>query len=607
MSPWQVNIYENGQLLHSAQRSGPLELGRQDEGEPGPYTQRMLTGRYRLIIARREEQTISRRHVLLEECPDGRVRVTNLSTTQPVHLPGGGEVRPGAEAELALPLDLTVGPKAVRVRESDPEETTLRCLPEGTQAPAAGDPTTMSLFPTLAAPSVGSGEGRALVHWLRSAMGVFQSAASSSDFFAQAARAVVSMAGLDSGRVLLFDGAGWQTRALYAEPRLSREAPPEPSRIILTKVREEKKTFWELPGGSSSASLVGVTAVVAAPILDRNGDVIGALYGDRRQRSGLGGAEPITELQALLVELLASGVAAGLARLEQEQAAVAARVRFEQFFTPELARRLDEDPDLLSGRDADVTVMFADIWDFSRLSEHLPGPRTVEWVNDVLGALSECVLAERGVLVEYIGDELMAMWGAPVPLPDHAARACRAALAMTGRVAQLNERWESVLGGPMRLGIGINSGPARVGMIGSQYKFKYGPLGPTANLASRVQGATRYFKARVLLTRATREPLGPEFALRRVCRVRVVNVAEPVDLYELGAEAGSGWQSCRADYERALERFEKRSFGTAVRILGNILNEHPEDGPSLVLMARAVTYLMPRPPAFDPVWELPGK
>src|SRR5207244_4923878 len=121
----------------------------------------------------------------------------------------------------------------------------------------------------------------------------------------------------------------------------------------------------------------------------RHGAVIGALYADRRRGSGSAGAGPITEVEALFVELLARGVAAGLARLEQEQSALAARVQFEQFFTPELARQLAEQPDPLKGRDAEVTVLFCDIRGFSRISERLGPAGTVEWIGDVLAALSE--------------------------------------------------------------------------------------------------------------------------------------------------------------------------------------------------------------------------
>src|SRR5262249_22323721 len=159
---------------------------------------------------------------------------------------------------------------------------------------------------------------------------------------------------------------------------------------------------------------------------------------------------------------------------------------------------------------------------------------------------------------DYIGDELMAMWGAPVQQPDHARRACRAALDMLAQLPKLNQIWQPILEEPLGLGIGINTGEARVGNVGTARKFKYGPLGNTVNLASRVQGATKYLKARLLITQATRNKLDAGFSTRRLCRVRVVNIQEPVVLYELVAPGQVGPPDLKAGYEKALDEFEKQ-------------------------------------------------
>ena len=197
----------------------------------------------------------------------------------------------------------------------------------------------------------------------------------------------------------------------------------------------------------------------------------------------------MTELEARLVELLAGAVGAGLARLEEEKHAAAARVRYEEFLTPELARHLLEQPDLLAGRAVEVTVLFADIRGFSGVCERLGPAETVRWVSDVLGELSDCVQAEAGVLVDYIGDELMAMWGAPADQPDQADRACRAARAMLGRLPALDTRWRTIdwPAGSRSASASTPAWPTSATSARS-YKFKYGPLGPTANLASRVRG-----------------------------------------------------------------------------------------------------------------------
>jgi adenylate cyclase len=605
MGQWHLRIYENQQLLQSLDLAGPVELGRQEEGEEGPYAQRETNGRCRLVIARREEQSVSRKHALLEPAGPTDVQLTNLSTTLPIRLGDGREVKPGVSCRVALPAALSLGRKAVRVQQADDSQPLLS-LAEVAQPP--GPAVGATLFPSLAVHGGRTLDSAAVVRWLRATMGVFQSAASTSDFFARAAQAVVDMVGLDTGRVLLLENDTWQTLALSTVPWALGETPREPSRRMLARVRQEKRTFWELPSmpAAAGASLRGVTAVVAAPILDRGGAVIGALYGDRRSRRPASAAPPITELEALLVETLASGVAAGLARLEQERAALAAQVRFEQFVTPEIARQLLNNPDLLTGRNVEATLLFCDICGFSRVSERLDPTTTVAWVSDVMEALTECVRAEEGVLVNYVGDELIAMWGAPVEQADHARRACRAGLQMLGVLPRLNERWQAALQEPIELGVGVNTGVVCAGNTGSQYKVQYGPLGSAVNLASRVQRATRYLRTPMLLTGATREQLGDALPTRKLCTVRAVHIAQPVDLYEAVAEPAPKWADLNQRYGQALAEFERGDFAVAKQTLEELLTAH-DDGPARVLLSRAIAWGQSKSAPFNSVWELPGK
>jgi adenylate cyclase len=217
------------------------------------------------------------------------------------------------------------------------------------------------------------------------------------------------------------------------------------------------------------------------------------------------------------------------------------------------------------------------------------------------------VLKEEGVLVDYIGDELMAMWGAPGDQPDHAARACRAALAILDRIPELNKRWHSTLGGDMQLGIGINTGIAYVGNVGSRHKFKYGALGNTVNLGSRVQGATKYFKACILVTEETARHLDDSFMTRRLGRVRVVGIETPVQLYELFSPDWAFGCQAKENYERALELFEKKEFNAAARTLGNWRFQCSSDEPVLVLMYRAVRAQVEGPHRDHPVMVLTDK
>src|SRR5438132_11366649 len=558
---YQIRVYENQQLLHSFECEGVVELGRQAEGESGPFRQKRDAGRTRLVIAHLNEPSLSRKHVLIEPIALDRFRVTNLSSTQPLYSLEGGELKYQTWRELAAPAVLTLGKKTLRIQPAESSSEGLQALAEAVTPPRSVVLPKPSFFP-LAQPAGEQMSTQGFVRWLRSAMDVLQSAASSSDFFERAAGAVVQMVGLDSGRVLLLNQGEWQTQATRTAHLVAAESDWRPSQHVLGCVCREKRTFWEMPSvvATPAVSLIGVKAVVAAPILRRDGTVIGALYGERRRESGFLNDKPITELEAMLVELLAGGVAAGLARLQQEKAALAARVQFEQFFTPELSRQLEARPDLLKGRDTEVTLLCCHIRGFSRISERLGPAGTIEWLGAAMGALSDCVRAHAGVLMDYIGDELIAMWGAPESQPDHAQLACRAALDMLVALPKMNERWQPVLGEPMDLGIGINTGIAQVGNTGTHHKFKYGALGNTVNLASRVQGATKHLKTRLLITGATQARLDAGFEARRLGRVRVVNIHEPVDLYELPPPGHPCWAEAKREYEAGLAEFEQGKF-----------------------------------------------
>jgi len=607
---WQLRVYEQQRLVHTLEGSGSIELGRQTVGEPAPFGEIRDSSVRRLIIARFDEDSVSRKHVRLDPLPNDQVRVTNLSSKLPVFVSGNMEVAPAKVVETSLPTVLTIGNRTIRMQPIAPlpEENSppLLSLIQATIPPLA----TPRIREIDSKPSTAMGmETDQLFRWLQAAMGVLQGVAGSREFFPRAARAVVDLVGLDSGRVLLLDEGNWRVQAVEYLP--GEQSSPDwlPSRQVLSNLMAQKRTFWIGAQGNAdrAQSLIGMDAVVAAPILNAAGEVIGALYGDRKQVSAHGASSPITRLQASLVELLAGAVAAGLACMEQEQAAVRARVQFEQFFTPELSRQLEAEPDLLRGRDCAITVLFCDIRHFSRYSERLGPAKTVEWISDVLGELSECVLAHKGVLVDYMGDELMAMWGAPAEQPDQARQAASAALDMMALIPKLCERWEATLGGPMGFGVGVNSGIARVGNMGTERKFKYGPLGNTVNVASRVQGATKYLKAPLLITRETQARLGADFLARRICQVRVVNIKEPMALYELSPAGRKGWGELTRGYESALERFERRDHEGAMRQLFQLLNDHPDDGPALVLLSRVIAHRDADPAAFDPVWELPGK
>ena len=269
--------------------------------------------------------------------------------------------------------------------------------------------------------------------------------------------------------------------------------------------------------------------------------------------------------------------------------------QFTDFFSPELAAELDRNPALLDGERRDLTILFSDIRGFSRIAERLSPEDTCALVLDVMERLTCRIRAHRGVVVDYIGDAVLAIWNAPADQPDHALLACRAALAMLEELPGLNERWAERIGGPFGLGIGLNTGNALVGNTGSHSRFKYGPLGHAVNLASRVEGATKQLGVPVLITGSTHAALGEhDLATRRLGRVAFVGLDHPVDLYELHpGPLDPTWRTRRDTYEEGLSQFEACEMPRACRAFHRLLEgqEGRYDLPTLGLLGRAIEHM----------------
>jgi adenylate cyclase len=602
-SSLQVQVYDDQVMLYSVEGECPMVLGRQKTPDE-PWLSSTSQG-CRVVIAPFDDIGVSRELARLQALSPTCWRLHNASRTITIRLQDGTEIRPGNAADVPMPLHLSMGKRWVRITLPNNESSSISGKTEKTPAPKSFQDLKQR-FPAL--PKLARHEANSLeiIKWLQTVMNVLQSASTAGEFFEHAVHGVVDMAGLEVACVLMREEGAWQIRAVHR--RSSHDEGPiwHPSDQILRRVLIEKKTFWLTPEEhlQESQSARVLDAAGAAPILDVQGRVLGVLYGERRLEIH-GTKVRLGELEATIIELLAGSVAAGLARIAQEKAALSARVQFEQFFTAELAMELASQPNMLEGREADVTILFCDIRGFSRISDRIGPARTVQWASAVLQTLSECVLATQGVLVNYIGDALMAMWGAPRIQADHARRACNAALAMLDSLEGLQAHWQDTIGEPLAIGIGINSGRSCVGNIGSLRKFMYGPSGTPVNLASRVEGATKYLRLPLLITGTTRQQLDSSFCLRRLCDVRVVNIPDPVELFELAAPGQPGWEALKTGYEQALLEFESQELRLAARTLAAVLADHPNDGPSLLLLARAVNALVHN--GFERIWELPGK
>ena len=362
MQPVKLKIYDKGQPVAEFPIEGVIKLGRQDQGQRGPYQREGD----KVIIASSQHKGISRNQASIELRDGEFVLVSNLSASVPIETDQGPILRrEDGPRRFQLPLLLTIGDRACRLEQEEPLTEGLQSLDEVTLPPGSE----VERVPLQDLMASGGGLDHAeLVRWFRSASSVFQSAATSSNFFGQAVQSVATLVSLDYAKVLTRNGDSWVTEASYPSDF-------EHSDTIVKEVCREKRTFRRMPctdlGSGRPISLEQVSALVAAPILNRDAEVIAVLYGDRRRMHN--NRIEISELEAMLVEMLACGVAGGIARLEEEQNALEARVQFEQFFTPQLARQLESEPTLLDGREAEISILFCDI---SRLQPNQPRDRT---------------------------------------------------------------------------------------------------------------------------------------------------------------------------------------------------------------------------------------
>jgi adenylate cyclase len=198
---------------------------------------------------------------------------------------------------------------------------------------------------------------------------------------------------------------------------------------------------------------------------------------------------------------------------------------FGQYLSKEVVDEIAEDPNniKLGGSKKQLTILFSDIADFTSISEDMEPEELVSHLNRYLSALTGVIINHRGTLDKYIGDAIMAFWGAPIDIEDHARRATEAALAMQVELKNFPS---------FATRIGVHTGEVVVGNIGSDLRFNYTAMGDAVNLASRMEGLNKYLGTHILISETTRRALGDDLACRMVGRVRVKGRSEPIDIFE---------------------------------------------------------------------------
>ncbi|MFO0867298.1 MAG: adenylate/guanylate cyclase domain-containing protein [Gemmataceae bacterium] len=498
-----VMYRQNRETIEHAE--GDIEFGR----GPGGSVRRVVLS----------DPFVSRDQLRIRSNPSGTVTVENLSRKRELTLHPNQMLSPGETANVDLPATMTVGETSIRVGAAAPPDFDFATLAHW-KAPIDRGKESLRLFDLGDMPSP-----ERLTYWIQQTLAWQNEASDLRDLTQRTCKAAVEMVGLDQAMLLTQQGESWRIDALHS----ASQAKPRFSQTLVAHICETKETAYQSEGTFDihAPSLAGVESVVVSPIFSMQGEVVAALYGSRfRARHGHVGIRP---LEAQMIQMLAGGIGSRLTR----DAALRTRVQFERFFSPELVRQLEANPNLLEGMHQTITVLMCDLRGFTAMSERIEPAVTCVILQDVMERLTACILQEDGVVVDYAGDGILAMWNAPAPQPDHAARACRAGQSMLAVLPALNDRWAAVAQTTIGLGIGINTGAALVGNTGSKTRLKYGPHGFVVNLASRVQSATKQFGEALLLTESVCRELRNADCCREAGKATLQGVQGEVPLFRL--------------------------------------------------------------------------
>jgi adenylate cyclase len=290
--------------------------------------------------------------------------------------------------------------------------------------------------------------------------------------------------------------------------------------------------------------------------------------------------------------------------LAEEEERKRIRKAFESYVAPTVVQEMLKHPEQLrlGGERREITVLFTDIRGFTTLSEKLDPEVLANLLHDFLNPMSNIIINRGGTIDKYIGDAIMALFGAPLPQADHPKLACRAALEMDATLQALNQEWAAQGRPPLMIGVGINTGLVAVGNMGSDRLFDYTAIGNDVNLASRLEGLNKYYGTHILISQTTAEALGNDFILKDVDQVKVKGKTEATRIYELLGEGEPDPATARylELYHRALALYREGRFAESQNAFKGILEIHPQDA-TCQRYAALIQKLLETPPG--PGWE----
>ncbi len=286
---------------------------------------------------------------------------------------------------------------------------------------------------------------------------------------------------------------------------------------------------------------------------------------------------------------------------------------FQHYVASNVVDKMLADNELprFGGERRELTVLFSDIRGFTSFSEKRGPEEVVQNLSEYLTSMVEIIFANQGTLDKFVGDEIMALFGAPLYFADHAEKACQTALQMVTKLRQIQKRWSAEKKDYFQIGIGINSGKMIVGNLGSAQLFDYTVIGDEVNLAARLEGTNKYYATTIIISESTYEQVKNKAIVRELDLVRVKGKEKPVRIFELrglGSIPQIEEDLLINVYNEGLKLYKEHDWYRALTEFKRVLRYFPSDGPARVYVRRCLDFLEEPPPEdWDGVYEFKTK